>query len=440
MAVGASWPWVQGQQPNPDRPRPNFGQPTTPQVPQPPREDVRGSNGSGGGSSPADHLRQRLDVQEKNGIYELTIDFPSKNHPQRTSWRVQCSTGPVGTAKGMRENFVIRAAFFKPGPDKPEIQVLGMTHLAESLVAYSNGVRYYDIGVNHTGMIPISDSDIADQGIIIDKNGKRLIAAELHDRGLLWKDGHGGHASKRGEVFQLWSTLSASNYLYMAQYGFQDDGTISIRMGSTGSNLQAMLDHYHMHLGIWRIDVDLADAKSDAKANNVYVVRHKEPTDQPQHSTTTLEPFNGGVEGSLEWNDKEFTSLRIQNPGMRNAVGNPVAYDLVPLRTGTQRHFGSGPPDEAFTHGDFWVLPFTMGKNNNIGELSCSNLPNYVKAGRSIENKDVVIWYISSAHHMPRDEDLQGPPGSRQTGATLVLWSGFELRPRSVFDSTPMYP
>lgn len=51
----------------------------------------------------------------------------------------------------------------------------------------------------------------------------------------------------------------------------------------------------------------------------------------------------------------------------------------------------------------------------------------------------MVLWAITAAHHIPRDEDLVGPKGKRSTGSTSVVWSGFELRPRDLFDGTPFY-
>jgi Cu2+-containing amine oxidase len=62
----------------------------------------------------------------------------------------------------------------------------------------------------------------------------------------------------------------------------------------------------------------------------------------------------------------------------------------------------------------------------------------YVRKGESIMESDVVLWLSTACHHEPRSEDGEFQ-GKSFRGATLVAWSGFELRPRNVFDRTPHY-
>jgi len=70
-----------------------------------------------------------------------------------------------------------------------------------------------------------------------------------------------------------------------------------------------------------------------------------------------------------------------------------------------------------------------------------------VKDEEEVESADIVLWATSSSHHEPRDED--GKPDSTPKlwpgddaweGSALVMWSGFDLRPRNFFDRTPFYP
>jgi hypothetical protein len=100
-------------------------------------------------------------------------------------------------------------------------------------------------------------------------------------------------------------------------------------------------------------------------------------------------------EGGVQWKAEEFTRLRIESK-LKNAQDHLISYELVPLRPGSPRHFG---PDEEFTSNDFWVTPY------KFEELYYPSLPIYVKKNRSIEDTDVVIWYMSPAYHLPRDED-----------------------------------
>ena len=58
-----------------------------------------------------------------------------------------------------------------------------------------------------------------------------------------------------------------------------------------------------------------------------------------------------------------------------------------------------------------------------------------------------MLWCNSAVHHEPRHEDGMPNSGPRSgrfddawEGSALVMWSGFDLRPRNLFDRTPFYP
>jgi hypothetical protein len=161
-----------------------------------------------------------------------------------------------------------------------------------------------------------------------------------------------------------------------------------------------------MHSGLRRLDMALGDENS----NTVMVMRHREPAqyvppsagggghrapggtvqgrfDLQARDEMTL--FNNGVEGGLKWNPEEFTMLSVQS-SVKNAQGQPRSYDLRPVK-----------------------------------------------------NAHVVLWYASPAHHEPRSEDGRSERrGSNEvwSGATHVMWTGFDLRPRHWFDTTPLFP
>src|SRR5262249_5673437 len=139
---------------------------------------------------------------------------------------------------------------------------------------------------------------------------------------------------------------------------------------------------------------------------------------------------NKGKEGFADFVPEKFTSLRIINDKRKNAKGEPLAYDLMPMRSGNGRHFG-GTKEECTQH-DYWVT----AANNK--ELKYYDLPTYVKDGAPVMNADVVIWHSTPMHHEPRGEDGKTVNGVF-TGATPIGWSGFELRPRNLFDGTPFF-
>lgn len=366
------------------------------------------------------------------GRYVTEISFPTKAEKKQTSWRVEWYVAKDPATK--KESFRISQAWFKPYPTRNWVQVLSMSFLAEIMVAYTDGTRYYDVKGEDFKLSVANDSDTGDAGQLLDAENK--VVGELRDSGIRWK--HLNRA-RRGEELVLWATLQAGNYDYITQYSFQDDGAITFRMGSTGKNHShdPGPDVAHMHNACWRIDVDLGGQAP----NDVYVVKHREPHGNLRSSFDLVEPFNNGVEGFVDWNPHEFTHLRIVNPKIRNQFGKgkPISYDLVPLRTGLSRHYGAHASakvkSEEFSLHDFWVTPY-VEKKFGLAEADYTELHNYVKQGRSIAGKDVILWLTSSAYHIPRDEDLV----DGASGVTMTMWCGFDLRPRNLFDGSPLFP
>jgi Cu2+-containing amine oxidase len=99
---------------------------------------------------------------------------------------------------------------------------------------------------------------------------------------------------------------------------------------------------------------------------------------------------------------------------------------------------GRAVHDEPFSKADFWATQY------NVGEETYTDLPSYVNAGASIMNTDIVVWHMSPMHHEPRDEDGFPVPQSGGwvfwDGVAQIMWSGLDIRPRNLWDKTPLYP
>ncbi|MCI0455495.1 MAG: hypothetical protein L0Z62_00780 [Gemmataceae bacterium] len=337
----------------------------------------------------------------QKGVYEVIQEFPSGG-PMQTAWKVRY----VATNPG--PGLAIAGAWFKTGPRADWLKVIENIRLSEIFVPYNDGtLRLHDIGAQ--GECKLLRHTRADAGA----NGKLLhdglVVRELRDGGILWKF---YEQVRRAEDLVLWSTMEATNYNYIMEYAFRGDGSITCRLGSTGKNLEKHETMGHMHNGCWRIDVDL----DDPARNSVFLVKHSEPrgTVKP---TDVATPFNNGVEGAAAWNSLEFTRLRVQST-RKNGQGKYTSYELVPLRWGTQRHWGRG---EEFTHYDFWVTPYRWNEQYYV------NLPRMVTQRRKITNTNVVLWHMSPAYHLPRDEDgiFIGPNGVAQVrGVYPRDWAG----------------
>ncbi len=333
-------------------------------------------------------------------------EFPPEG-PMQTAWKVR-----FGHAIG--KGLYITGAWFKKAPSEPWMRVLWDARVADIFVPYHTGTpRFYDLTNFDFDLVNATSEDAGHCGCIIDNK----IIQEVRTRGLLWKD---DKEVRYGHDLVLWATLDSANYNYVMKYSFQDDGTIALRLGATSRNFPGAEEEAHMHDALWRIDMDLNGFGSDS----AFEAAHNETITSPS-ATDTLIPFNRGVEGSMNWKASKFSEVHVQDKKKNNYNRN-ISYEFRPIRGGKARH------KEPFAHADFWV---TRYRNS---EKTYKEVDTYVN-GESVMNTDVVVWHISPLHHDPRNEDgfFDGP---NWRGVALLMWGGIDLRPRNLFDKTPLFP
>ena len=368
--------------------------------------------------------------------------------------------------QGIKGVWIHSAAVRRPGETSFR-KVLGPSGPAEIYVPYhDNSLRWYDM--NEYGDQAVARVTLEDAGpygtllYVPGFNNNPNVVKEVRDRGI-------GYLCKECTVMKvrrarellLWSMYDAGNYDNIFQYGFRDDGTITFRYGATGfpgdTNNGDHGGTAHMHNVLWHIHPDL---NGDGKDNALY-----EEHDEVGTSTAAdnRKPFNFGTEGALTWNPLKFTTIGVEDAAP-NIHGNLMGYDLVPLRSGTSRHYGTtilqGNPTEHFTLNDFYVTQFHPNDPNEmawtvptipyfpksfpdcylLGEVGCDGM-GIGSPLDSVMNTDVVLWYISTVHHHPSDEDrpnLPPPFDYYVNGITSVHWAGFDLVPHNFFDFNPM--
>jgi Cu2+-containing amine oxidase len=360
------------------------------------------------------------------GTREVTQGFPSTGKAV-TSWKVWYTS--------MRGNgLVIKGAWFKRGPSDRWLQVLGDARLAQAFVPYHNNHhRFWDVDYGF-GLDPLTKADVGANGDLLrvkDTDRFPTVGKEIRDRGIMYKH---PAAVRRGETMLLWGSLSAANYRYLIEYGFQDDGTITFRCGASGHNYAGDQWTPHMHNAMWRVDVNLGGPDH----NSVLLCEHVETQEGAPFAQTRTTPIKEAC--GIDWDPYKFTMLRVINTQRKNKRGQPISYDLMPSRQGNSRHYGPGMMtvkgkkmrQEECTMHDFWVT------RARPGQMQYKLVPEYVADHDAIEDTDVVLWYNSVGHHEPRSEDGEDI-GSGFQGATHVMWSGFDLRPRNVFDRSPFY-
>ena len=96
---------------------------------------------------------------------------------------------------------------------------------------------------------------------------------------------------------------------------------------------------------------------------------------------------------------------------------------------------GSYSVDMDFINQDFWVTRTESGNTNYI------DVPRYAAQRRTLAGQPLTIWHCTPALHVARGEDFGNTDGKNSYGGVaLTFWTGFYLKPRDLFDSTPLYP
>jgi hypothetical protein len=396
-----------------------------------------------------------LEIAPGSDDREFVMTFPSGEKNWETAWKV---VWDIETSKQVEDQgykpfteparrkfgsssrpllFKIKKAYFKPGQGADWIQVLEDAHPQEFYVPYFfQGTRFYDLR-DVGGYVTLNARE---GGAVSQLMGKsKQVIAELRDTGPAYKH---GNITRRGEELTLFANFQASNYTYMIEYGFRDDGGIVFRHSPTGYNFFSHLDASHMHGSYWRIGMKLGpDGNNDT--NQVHVVGLPlNPKDQGGGGKLNLREITR--ESFVDWNPKEFTRIRVSNPNYsivpeaKDRPALPISYDLVTYPQGIARH--ARFDDEKFTLHDFWIT------RHDCPEKMYVYLSDYfAPKGQSnpnllnLEKQNVVLWHSSSGLHTPRAEDGILTGNSRNNGQATIYWTTFELRPRNLFLRTPLY-
>jgi hypothetical protein len=374
-------------------------------------------------------------------------------HPENRTWFPPGSVLRIKSAKFM----------WKDRTGRPQwVTVVRMLEIAEIYVPYDNGntafLDVHDMAFNITPARKefLGPNCVAPGEVLPSSNPAwaNTVHKEVHDDGIRWMtaetNGRNQIAdrARRGEKMLLWATYYGANYRYMMEYGFGDDGTITCRIGPSGRNIfnrQKDQGDTHLHVGCWRLEPDLGDPSGKLggpKDNEVLIVR-RVLDEEREKFTSVARPFNKNgrgeaCEGSARWEAEEFTTLRFASKMRKNAHGRAISYDLVSQRLGglrrLQREGGTYDADMDFINQDFWVTRTESGFTDYI------DVPRYAKDKRPLTGQPVTIWLCAPALHVARTEDFGTETGTdNYRGVAITNWTGFILKPRDLFDGTPLY-
>ena len=193
---------------------------------------------------------------------------------------------------------------------------------------------------------------------------------------------------------------------------------------------------HHQHFFTFRLDFDVdGTANRLLEMNNVPVPAGPR---NPYGGAFRMEETVLATESQARRNLNLASSRRwiVINPQVKNALGEPVGYALLPgdnavpmARPGSWVRKRAGfldfhlwgtayDPAERYAGGDY--------PNQSRGG---DGLPKWSAANRPLDGRDLVVWYSIGVTHNPRPEDWPVMPV--QTG-------GFLLAPWGFFDRNPV--
>ena len=282
---------------------------------------------------------------------------------------------------------------------------------------------------------------------------KNAVCIHEEDSAVLWKhvDSRAGVEVRRMRRLVVSFHATVANYEYLVYWRFYEDGNIECEVRATGIMVTTgfegaappygtVVDErtyapFHQHFIVARLDLDV-----DGESNTVVETESATlPTgpDNPhglavvQRSTTLMSERDGRRD--YDWATQR--AWKVQNPGRLNAHGAPVAYKLVPTACVPPMLAADSPVrrrSEVIGH-QLWVSRYSEHERWPSGDyptqsIDDTGLPAWMAADRSLENEDVVLWYVFGIHHITRVEDWPVMPVD-----TVSFW----LKPFGFFDRNP---
>ncbi|MFJ4534502.1 copper amine oxidase [Streptomyces tibetensis] len=354
-----------------------------------------------------------------------------------------------------KAGLVLENISYQPKGEPKQIKVLNSARLGQIHVPYDDGkVEYDDLtGFDFAqGLMNLAPSECPG-GTIKTVKVPDSWNEDPNVKGLCTTTRSRGHAYRMqgdtaNKVFQaegkdllVYTVNQVGWYEYMTEWRFQDDGTITMNVGATGSlswddydagdgrgwpigkGASAAKATSHSHNAFWRLDFALdGSTKNTVEQYDSTVTAPTRGQRAPTTKTTRTK-----VAKELAGDSKSYRWWRVVSATGKNKDGHARSYEIVPGPT-------TKYPGRSYTKHDVYVTQY------NKCELFASNNPGNcgAGAGKSVDKwvngqalTHPVVWTNIGFHHIARDEDQQPMP---------VHWQGFSIVPRDVTAMNPLTP
>lgn len=289
---------------------------------------------------------------------------------------------------------------------------------------------------------------------------ENCVCLHEEDHGILWKhqDWRTGLAEvRRSRRLTVSFICTVANYEYGFYWHFYQDGKIEAEVKltgilSVGALLPGEVRKYgttiapglyapvHQHFFVARMDMAV-DCKPGEALNQVVElnVKVEEPGKDNVHNNAFYAEeklLRSELQAMRDCNPLTARHWIVRNTRTVNRTGQLTGYKLVP---GSNCLPLAGPEAKflrraAFLKHNLWVTPYAHNEMFPGGEFPNQNprvgegLASWVKQNRSLEEADIVLWYVFGLTHIPRLEDWPVMP---------VEHLGFMLMPHGFFNCSP---
>ena len=283
---------------------------------------------------------------------------------------------------------------------------------------------------------------------------KDAVCVHEEDDAVLWKhvDEVAGAEVRRSRRLVVSFHATVANYEYLAYWRFYQDGNIECEIRATGIMVTShfpegeqppygdLVDErtyapFHQHFLVARLDLDI-----DGRDNTAYMSESEALPVGPDnpHGLALVQrntPLRTEEEGKQDYDWHTQRYWKVVNDDVKNGLGTPVGYKLVPGGCFPAMLDPSSPVFEragVIGH-NLWVTPYREDERWPCGEFvnqsaADTGLAEWTEENRSIENTDIVLWYVFGLHHITRPEDWPVMPVD-----TVSFW----LKPAGFFDRNP---
>ena len=285
---------------------------------------------------------------------------------------------------------------------------------------------------------------------------KNAVCMHEEDYGIQWK--HHDSRSETTEVRRsrrlvISSIFTIGNYDYGFYWYLYLDGTIQMEIKLTGivgvsaisegkqnagqsPQISAELSSpVHQHIFCFRLDWDLDGGNNSLFENQIEVLPLDDNNLQGTQFRSVSRHLTDETSAIRNIAPEVSRNWKVTNPDSKNALGQPVAYKLLPQASPPMfAHADSLVAQRAgFAKHHLWATPYAEDELCAAGPYTVMHsgqqgLPELTAKNRDISKCDLVMWHTVAITHVPRPEDWPVMP---------VEYCGFHLIPVGFFDKNP---